>query len=76
MPNRGAVVFRRRKSGRKLEYLLGLADLTAYLLFGMQALVARQLDDFMKYPPWQKPVSLNFDATLAQIQDASGGGYH
>ena len=48
----------------------------AYLLYGMQALVAQQIDDFVKYPPRQKPASFNLDAVLAQIQDASGGGHH
>ena len=48
----------------------------AYLLYGMQALVAQQIDNFVKYPPRQKPASFNLDAVLAQIQDAGGGGQH
>ncbi len=48
----------------------------AYLLYGMQAIVARQIDDFEKFPPRQKPASFNLDAVLRQITDASGGGYH
>ena len=48
----------------------------AYLLYGMQALVAQQIDNFVKYPPRQKPASFNLDAVLAQIQDASGGAHH
>ena len=48
----------------------------AYLLYGMQALVAQQIEDFVKFPPRQKPASFNLDAVLRQIQDASGGGHH
>jgi len=48
----------------------------AYLLYGMQALVAEQIEDFAKFPPRQKPASFNLDAVLRQIQDASGSSYH
>jgi arylsulfatase A-like enzyme len=48
----------------------------AYLLYEMQALVARQIEAFTKFPPRQKPASFNLDAVLAQIQDASGSAYH
>ncbi len=40
------------------------------------ALAAQQIDDFVEYPPDQKPASFNLDAVLAQIQDANGGGHH
>ncbi|MFL5280905.1 MAG: arylsulfatase [Rhodopila sp.] len=48
----------------------------AYLLYGMQALVAQQIQAFMKFPPRQKPAAFNLDAVLAQVQDAAGGGHH
>ena len=48
----------------------------AYLLYGMQALVAQQIEDFTKFPPRQKPAAFNLDAVLRQITDASGSSYH
>jgi arylsulfatase A-like enzyme len=48
----------------------------AYLLYGMQGLVAQQIDSFTKFPPRQKPASFNLDAVLRQITDASGSSYH
>lgn len=48
----------------------------AYLLYEMQAIVAQQIDGFMKFPPRQKPAAFNLDAVLRQMQDASGSGYH
>jgi arylsulfatase A-like enzyme len=48
----------------------------AYLIYGMQAIVAQQIEDFVKFPPRQKPASFNLDAVMANLQDASGGGNH
>src|SRR5215469_10447049 len=48
----------------------------AYLLYGMQALVAQEIVEFQKFPPRQKPGSFNLDAVLRQIQDAAGSGHH
>jgi len=48
----------------------------AYLLYGMQALVAQQIDDFEKFPPRQRPAAFNLDAVLRQITEASGSSYH
>ena len=48
----------------------------AYLIYGMQALVAEQIESFIKYPPRQKPASFNLDAVLKQLEDSSGGGHH
>jgi arylsulfatase len=48
----------------------------AYLLYGMQALVAQQIEAFRKFPPRQKPAAFNLDEVLRQMQDASGSGYH
>ena len=48
----------------------------AYLLYEMQAIVADQIDNFIKFPPRQKPAAFNLDEVLQKIQDASGGAYH
>jgi arylsulfatase A-like enzyme len=39
----------------------------AFLLYEMQALVAAQIDNFVKYPPRQKPASFNLDAVMRQV---------
>jgi arylsulfatase len=43
-----------------------------YIIYGMQAIVAQQIDAFKKYPPRQKPASFNLDAVLTQIEDMGG----
>jgi arylsulfatase len=48
----------------------------AYLLYGMQDLVARQIRAFAEFPPRQKPASFNLDAVLQQIQEAAGSTNH
>ncbi len=48
----------------------------AFLIYGMQALVAGQIEEFKKFPPRQKPASFNLDAVLQNLQDASGGANH
>ncbi len=48
----------------------------AFLIYGMQALVAGQIEEFKKFPPRQKPASFNLDAVLRNLQDASGGANH
>ena len=48
----------------------------AYLLYEMQALVAQQIQDFMQFPPRQKPAAFNLDEVLRQIQDAAGSSSH
>jgi arylsulfatase len=40
----------------------------AFLMYEMQAVVAQQIEDFVKYPPRQKPASFNLDAVLRQAQ--------
>ncbi|HVT10270.1 MAG TPA: arylsulfatase [Polyangia bacterium] len=40
----------------------------AFLLYDMQALVAQQIDDFVKFPPRQKPAAFNLDAVMRQVQ--------
>jgi arylsulfatase len=39
----------------------------AFMLYEMQALVAAQIDNFVKYPPRQKPASFNLDAVMRQV---------
>jgi arylsulfatase A-like enzyme len=39
----------------------------AFMLYEMQALVATQIDDFVKFPPRQKPASFNLDAVMRQV---------
>jgi arylsulfatase len=43
----------------------------AFLVYEMQAIVAGQIEDFVKYPPRQKPASFNLDAVMAKLQAAS-----
>jgi arylsulfatase len=45
----------------------------AYLVYGMQALVEKQIESFVNYPPRQKPASFNLDQVLAQLQQANQG---
>jgi len=45
----------------------------AYIIYGMQAVVASQIENFMKFPPRQAPASFNLDAVMKQIEDANAG---
>jgi len=47
-----------------------------FLVYGMQALVAKEIENFVKYPPRQKPASFNLDAVLAQLEKANDGSAH
>jgi arylsulfatase A-like enzyme len=40
----------------------------AFMMYEMQALVAAQIEDFVKYPPRQKPASFNLDEVMRQVQ--------
>jgi arylsulfatase len=40
-------------------------------LYQCQALVAAQLDNFVKYPPRQKAASFNLDAVIASLSHAT-----
>ncbi len=40
----------------------------AFMLYEMQALVAAQIEDFMKFPPRQRPASFNLDEVMRQVQ--------
>jgi arylsulfatase A-like enzyme len=48
----------------------------AYLLYGMQALVATQIEGFVKYPPRQKPAAFNLDAVLRQMEELQSSKGH
>jgi arylsulfatase len=48
----------------------------AYLIYGMQALVAQQIEAFKKFPPRQKPASFNLDAVLRQLEESSSSKSH
>ena len=41
-------------------------------LYLMQATVAAQIENFVKFPPRQKPASFNLDAVLAQVSTHGG----
>jgi arylsulfatase len=42
----------------------------------MQAIVAQQIDAFVKFPPRQKPAAFNLDEVMRTLQEASGAGSH
>jgi arylsulfatase A-like enzyme len=48
----------------------------AYIIYGMQALVAQQIEAFKQFPPRQKPASFNLDAVLRQLEEASSSKSH
>jgi len=47
-----------------------------YLLYGMQALVASQIEDFINFPPRQKPASFNLDAVMRQLEEITSSKGH
>jgi arylsulfatase len=48
----------------------------AFIIYQMQALVAQQIDNFVKYPPRQKPAAFNLDEVMRTLQDTSSGAKH
>ena len=48
----------------------------AYMLYGMQALVAQQIEAFKKFPPRQKPAAFNLDGVLRHLQEATSSKGH
>ena len=48
----------------------------AYLVYLMQGAVAQQIDNFVKFPPRQKPASFNLDAVMRQLEDAASSRGH
>jgi arylsulfatase A-like enzyme len=47
-----------------------------WVLYKMQATVADQIQEFVAYPPRQKPASFNLDAVLRQLESATDGAAH
>jgi len=47
-----------------------------YLMYGMQGLVAQQIQDFIKYPPRQKPASFNLEAVMRQLEEMQSSKGH
>lgn len=47
-----------------------------FLLIGVQRLVKASIQDFIEFPPRQKPGSFNLDNILEKAQAASNGGAH
>jgi arylsulfatase len=46
------------------------------MVYEMQALVAAEIEDFVKFPPRQKPGSFNLDAVKRQLEAAGSGANH
>ena len=46
----------------------------AFLIYGMQALVAQNIENFKKYPPRQKAAAFNLDEVMVKLESAGGGG--
>ena len=65
-----------RAGRRELEHLLGLVISHAYIIYGMQGVVASQIENFVKFPPRQKPASFNLDAVMRDLEEAGGGRNH
>ena len=47
-----------------------------YKIYEMQGLVAQQIQDFVKYPPRQKPASFNLEAVMRQLEEAQSSKGH
>ena len=45
-------------------------------IYVMQGLVAQQIEDFVKFPPRQKPAAFNLDAVMRQLEAAESGANH
>ena len=48
----------------------------AYIIYGMQAIVAGQIKEFEAFPPRQKPASFNLDAVMRQLEEAHSSAGH
>jgi arylsulfatase len=48
----------------------------AYIIYAMQAVVAKEIENYEKFPPRQKPASFNLDAVLRELQEASSSKDH
>jgi len=47
-----------------------------FLIYGMQGLVAAQIENFVKYPPRQKPASFNLETVMTQLETMGSGAGH
>jgi arylsulfatase A-like enzyme len=47
-----------------------------YKIYEMQGLVAQQIQNFIKYPPRQKPASFNLEAVMRQLEEAQSSKGH
>jgi arylsulfatase A-like enzyme len=47
-----------------------------YIIYEMQAIVAAQIQNFVKFPPRQKPAAFNLDAVLRQLQETTSSANH
>jgi arylsulfatase A-like enzyme len=48
----------------------------AYIIYRMQATVAAQIDNFVEFPPRQKPASFNLTAVMRQLEAMGSGANH
>jgi len=48
----------------------------AYIMYGMQAVVRMQIEDFIKFPPRQKPASFNLEVVMRQIEEMQSSKGH
>jgi arylsulfatase len=48
----------------------------SYIVYGMQAIVHMQIEDFIKFPPRQKPASFNLDVVMRQIEEMQSSKGH
>ncbi len=47
-----------------------------YKIYEMQGLVAQQIQDFVEYPPRQKPASFNLNAVMRQLEEVQSSKGH
>ena len=47
-----------------------------YIMYGMQAIVAQDIESFIKFPPRQRPASFNLDAVMRQLEEVSSSKGH
>ena len=48
----------------------------AYTLYAMQAVVAEQIEGFVRFPPRQKPAAFNLDEVMRHLQEATSSANH
>ena len=47
-----------------------------YMLYAMQAVVAGQIENFVKFPPRSKAASFNLEAVMRQLEEAQSSKGH